>query len=210
MRYKNYINVIFDSSVVQKPPLSVSRRPSFGQLNAVRFSRRTPAACCAVSNTGVRSPDAGIPHVLLVQGNRFLKPHFHSEVQDRGPYRLRRDIDRPPEPRRPRLRPESRPGPVTVLDFIRLDETPVVTRIDRMTKSLQDLRTIAGRIRKKDTGPADTEQPVDTCTAADNALFGILCAAAVFETNLRRGREAERIGSACRGLRQTGTLPALA
>jgi hypothetical protein len=47
-------------------------------------------------------------------------------------------------------------------------------------------------------GPAGTEQPVDTSTAAGKAFFDMLGVFAEFETNLRRERQAEGIKAAKR------------
>ena len=49
-------------------------------------------------------------------------------------------------------------------------ETLVVTRIDRLARSMRDLQVIVATLKDKGAHLAATEQPVDTSTAADKAL----------------------------------------
>lgn len=86
----------------------------------------------------------------------------------------------------------------TILDFIHPGETLVVTRIDRLARSMQDLQTIVAKLKEKGAHLAATEQPVDTSTAAGKAFFDMLGVFAEFETNLRRERQAEGIKAAKR------------
>lgn len=84
----------------------------------------------------------------------------------------------------------------TILDFIHDGETLVVTRIDRLARSLRDLQIIADKLKEKGAHLFATEQPVDTSTAAGKAFFDMLGVFAEFETNLRRERQAEGIANA--------------
>jgi DNA invertase Pin-like site-specific DNA recombinase len=84
----------------------------------------------------------------------------------------------------------------TILDFIHSDETLVVTRIDRLARSLRDLQEIVDRLKTKSAHLFAAEQPVDTSTAAGKAFFDMLGIFAEFETNLRRERQAEGIVAA--------------
>jgi len=93
---------------------------------------------------------------------------------------------------------DGRPELKTILDFIHRDETLVVTRIDRLARSLNDLQTIVTHLKSKGAHLAATEQPVDTSTAAGKAFFDMLGVFAEFETNLRRERQAEGIAAAKR------------
>lgn len=88
---------------------------------------------------------------------------------------------------------DGRPELRTILDFIHPGETLVVTRIDRLARSMQDLQTIVARLKEKGAHLAATEQPVDTSTATGKAFFDMLGVFAEFETNLRRERQAEGI-----------------
>lgn len=99
---------------------------------------------------------------------------------------------------------EGRPELKTILDFIHPGETLVMTRIDRLARSMQDLQTIVARLKEKGAHLAATEQPVDTSTATGKAFFDMLGVFVEFETNLRRARQAEGIKTAkrkggCRG-----------
>lgn len=84
----------------------------------------------------------------------------------------------------------------TVLDFLRPGDVLVVTRIDRLARSIADLQTIVRTIREKGAALACTEQPVDTTTAAGKAFLDMLGVFAEFETNLRRERQLEGIAKA--------------
>lgn len=91
---------------------------------------------------------------------------------------------------------EGRPELNTILDFIHGGETLVVTRIDRLARSLHDLQIIATKLKSKGAHLVATEQPVDTSSAAGKAFFDMLGVFAEFETNLRRERQAEGIAVA--------------
>ena len=93
---------------------------------------------------------------------------------------------------------EGRPELKTILDFIHQGETLVVTRIDRLARSMQDLQAIVAQLSEKGAHLAATEQPVDTSTATGKAFFDMLGVFAEFETNLRRERQAEGIKAAKR------------
>ena len=74
----------------------------------------------------------------------------------------------------------------------------MVTRIDRLARSLGDLQTTVTQLKSKGAHLAATEQPVDTSTATGKAFFDMLGVFAEFETNLRRERQAEGIAAAKR------------
>jgi len=83
-----------------------------------------------------------------------------------------------------------------LLDFLRAGDTLVVTRIDRLARSLKDLQDIVHELKAKGVALRATEQPVDTGTAAGKALLDMLGVFAEFETNLRRERQLEGISVA--------------
>ena len=84
----------------------------------------------------------------------------------------------------------------TVLDFLRPGDELVVTRIDRLARSIGDLQDIVRDIRTKGASLKATEQPIDTGTAAGKAFLDMLGVFAEFETNLRRERQLEGIAAA--------------
>lgn len=84
----------------------------------------------------------------------------------------------------------------TILDFIQSGDTLVITRIDRLARSLSDLQNIVSHLKDRKAHLQATEQPIDTSTAAGKAFFDMLGVFAEFETNLRRERQAEGIENA--------------
>jgi DNA invertase Pin-like site-specific DNA recombinase len=94
-----------------------------------------------------------------------------------------------------------------ILDFLRPGDTLVVTRIDRLARSVGDLQTIVATIRLKGAALACTEQPIDTSTAAGKAFLDMLGVFAEFETNLRRERQLEGIAKAKAEGKYTGRKP---
>lgn len=83
-----------------------------------------------------------------------------------------------------------------ILEFIREGDVLVVTRIDRLARSIADLQTIWVQLAAKGAKLKATEQPVDTTTAAGKAFIDMLGVFAEFETNLRRERQMEGIAKA--------------
>ena len=81
----------------------------------------------------------------------------------------------------------------TVLDFIGMGDTLVVTRVDRLARSIGDLQDIVRALKAKGAILKATEQPIDTGTAAGKAFLDMLGVFAEFETNLRRERQMEGI-----------------
>src|SRR5471030_1909065 len=84
----------------------------------------------------------------------------------------------------------------TLLEFVRDGDTLVVTRIDRLARSIGDLQDIVRALRAKGATLKATEQPIDTSTAAGKAFLDMLGVFAEFETNLRRERQMEGIKKA--------------
>ena len=83
-----------------------------------------------------------------------------------------------------------------LLDFVQPGDTLVVTRIDRLARSMRDLQDIVHELRERGVALRATEQPVDTGTAAGKAFLDMLGVFAEFETNLRRERQLEGIKAA--------------
>lgn len=84
----------------------------------------------------------------------------------------------------------------TLLAFLREGDTLVVTRIDRLARSLKDLQDIVHDLKARGVALKATEQAVDTSTAAGKAFLDMLGVFAEFETNLRRERQMEGIAEA--------------
>src|SRR6201996_1125666 len=84
----------------------------------------------------------------------------------------------------------------TVLDFLRKGDVLMVTRIDRLARSIGDLQDIVRAVKARGASLKATEQPIDTGTAAGKAFLDMLGVFAEFETNLRRERQLEGIAKA--------------
>jgi DNA invertase Pin-like site-specific DNA recombinase len=92
----------------------------------------------------------------------------------------------------------------TLLQFMRAGDTLVVTRIDRLARSMRDLQNIVHELKQRGVHLRATEQPIDTGTAAGKAFLDMLGVFAEFETNLRRERQAEGVAKAKADGRYTG------
>jgi DNA invertase Pin-like site-specific DNA recombinase len=84
----------------------------------------------------------------------------------------------------------------TVLDFLRRGDVLMVTRIDRLARSIGDLQDIVRDVKARGAVLKATEQPIDTGTAAGKCFLDMLGVFAEFETNLRRERQLEGIAKA--------------
>ena len=84
----------------------------------------------------------------------------------------------------------------TLLAFLRPGDTLMVTRIDRLARSLRDLQNLVADLKAKDVHLKATEQPIDTSSAAGKAFLDMLGVFAEFETNLRKERQLEGIAKA--------------
>ena len=87
-----------------------------------------------------------------------------------------------------------------LLDFLRAGDTLVVTRIDRLARSLKDLQDIVHELKGKGVALKATEQPVDTGTAAGKAFLDMLGVFAVRDQSSARAaarRDQRRQGARC-------------
>jgi DNA invertase Pin-like site-specific DNA recombinase len=102
------------------------------------------------------------------------------------------------------IRSEKRSGSTTTgrdelriaLDILRKGDVLVVTRIDRLARSIGDLQDIVRAVKGRGASLKTTEQPIDTGTAAGKCFLDMLGVFAEFETNLRRERQLEGIANA--------------
>ena len=84
----------------------------------------------------------------------------------------------------------------TLLEFLREGDELVVTRIDRLARSIRDLQNIVFDLDKKGVVLSATEQPIQTNTSAGKCFVDMLMVFAEFETNLRKERQMEGIEKA--------------
>jgi DNA invertase Pin-like site-specific DNA recombinase len=83
-----------------------------------------------------------------------------------------------------------------LLDFLRPGDTLIVTRIDRLARSMKDLGDIVHELKIRKVALRATDQPIDTAAAAGKAFLAMLGVFAEFETSLRRERQLEGIAAA--------------
>jgi DNA invertase Pin-like site-specific DNA recombinase len=84
----------------------------------------------------------------------------------------------------------------TLLKCVREGDTVLVTRIDRLARSMKDLQDIVYDLKKRGVDLKATEQPIDTSNSAGKAFLDMLGVFAEFETNLRKERQMEGIRKA--------------
>jgi DNA invertase Pin-like site-specific DNA recombinase len=97
----------------------------------------------------------------------------------------------------------------TLLQFLRSGDTLVVTRVDRLARSVKDLQDIVHELKAKGVTLKATEQPIDTGTAAGKCFLDMLGVFAEFETNLRRERQLEGIEAAKKAGVYKGRTPSI-
>src|SRR6266481_4235755 len=83
-----------------------------------------------------------------------------------------------------------------LLEFLRHGDTLVVTRVDRLARSIKDLQDIVYLLKARGVTLRATEQPINTQSATGKAFLDMLGVFAEFETNLRRERQLEGIAAA--------------
>jgi DNA invertase Pin-like site-specific DNA recombinase len=83
-----------------------------------------------------------------------------------------------------------------VISVLGKGDALVVTRLDRLGRSLRDLANIAHEIEQAGAHLKVLEQSVDTSSAAGRAFFGMLATFAAFKTDVRRERQLEGIAMA--------------
>ena len=84
----------------------------------------------------------------------------------------------------------------TLIDFVRAGDTIVVTRVDRLARSIADLSQIVRTLQDKGVALRATEQPIDTGSPEGRAFLQMLGVFAEFETAIRRERQMEGIRKA--------------
>jgi DNA invertase Pin-like site-specific DNA recombinase len=84
----------------------------------------------------------------------------------------------------------------TLLEFLRSGDVLMVTRVDRLARSIGDLQDIVRQLKAKGVSLKATEQPIDTSTAAGKCFLDMLGVFAEFETNLRKERQIDGIAKA--------------
>ena len=81
----------------------------------------------------------------------------------------------------------------TLLEFMREGDELIVTRVDRLARSIRDLQNIVHDLNTKGVTISATEQPIDTKTSAGKCFLDMLGVFGEFATNLRKERQMEGI-----------------
>jgi len=84
----------------------------------------------------------------------------------------------------------------TLMEFMRKGDELVVTRIDRLARSIRDLQNLVHELKQRGVTLSATEQPIDTKTSAGKAFLDMLGVFSEFETNLRKERQMEGVRKA--------------
>lgn len=83
------------------------------------------------------------------------------------------------------------------LDFIREGDTLVVTRLDRLARSVIDLHQIIARVTEKGASFRVLQQAgIDTSTSTGKLTLAVLAAVAEFEADIRAERQKDGIEAA--------------
>lgn len=93
---------------------------------------------------------------------------------------------------------DSRPELQACLLFLRDGDTLVITKLDRMARSVLDLAKIAELLKKKGVALKVLDQAIDTSTPEGRLMFSLLGAFAQFENDIRAERQADGIQNAKR------------
>ncbi len=100
-----------------------------------------------------------------------------------------------------------RPELEKCLDYLREGDTLLVTRIDRLARSLRDLQNLVHELKNDSIELKAIDQPIDTGTAAGKAFLDMLGVFAEFETNLRKERQLEGVAKAKQAGKYKGRKP---
>lgn len=83
------------------------------------------------------------------------------------------------------------------LDYVREGDVLVVTRMDRLARSLVDLRNVVDHLNAKGVGFRALQQgAIDTTRSDGRLMLNILASFAEFETDIRKERQLEGIAKA--------------
>lgn len=105
---------------------------------------------------------------------------------------------------------EGREQLALALDYVREGDVLVVTRLDRLARSMVDLREIVDRLTaKKVEFKALQQGSIDTTTSSGRLMLNMLASFAEFELDLRRERQREGIDRAKAEGRYKGRKPSV-
>ncbi len=82
------------------------------------------------------------------------------------------------------------------IQYLRKGDTLIITKLDRLARSMVDLTAITDELNKKDVELIVLDQKIDTTTPEGKLLFHMLGAVAEFETEIRAERQRDGIAKA--------------
>lgn len=92
---------------------------------------------------------------------------------------------------------EGRQELAEALAWVREGDVLVVTRLDRLARSMSDLQAVVSKLNAKSVGFRALQQgAIDTTSSSGRLMLNMLAAFAEFETDLRRERQKEGIEKA--------------
>jgi len=91
---------------------------------------------------------------------------------------------------------DNRPQFQACLEFLRDGDTLVISRLDRMARSVLDLAKIADVLKRKGVTLTVLDQSIDTSTSEGKLMFSLLGAFAEFECDIRAERQSDGIAKA--------------
>ena len=90
----------------------------------------------------------------------------------------------------------NRPELQRCLHYVREGDILVITRLDRLARSVLDLTTMVSNLKQQGVDLVVIDQAIETQTPTGKLLFNMLAAIAEFETELRKERQTEGIAKA--------------
>lgn len=95
------------------------------------------------------------------------------------------------------------------LSYLREDDTLVITKLDRLGRSIRDLLNIINSLEKKNVNFQVLDQHIDTSTPSGKLLLHMLSAISEFENDLRASRQKDGIEKALSNGVKFGRKPKL-
>jgi len=95
------------------------------------------------------------------------------------------------------------------LSYLRESDQLVITRLDRLARSVMDLSQITHDLQQRQIDLVVIDQQIDTSTPTGKLMFNMLGAIAEFETALRKERQADGITKALEKGVKFGAKPKL-
>ena len=82
------------------------------------------------------------------------------------------------------------------MNYLREGDTLIITRLDRLARSVVHLAQLAKRFQREGIDLLVVDQNIDTSTSTGRLMFNMLASIAEFENDLRTERQAEGIAKA--------------